>query len=94
MSTEREFQELNLKLSELKERRAVLVAQEEQKAEERVQLERELKEAGVNSDDPEGETARLEKEAEEAYQKAKKEVDDFEVELDALQIKTSTIEFN
>jgi len=94
MSTEREFQELNLKLSELKERRAVLVAQEEQKAKERVQLEQELKEAGINSEDPEGETARLEKEAEEAYRKAKKEVDDFEVELDALQTKTSAIEFS
>jgi len=81
MATKQEYLDLADRVSDLKEKRAILVAEEERKAKERKGLLEDLKAAGVDPANPKEEIARLEKEMQEEYDQAKIRVDQFEEEL-------------
>lgn len=81
MSLEQEYVDLTERLAKLQQRQAVLVAQEEQKAEERTRLEKELQEAGVDVGNLDSEIVRLDQEISKAFLESKSRVDDFEVAL-------------
>ena len=81
MASKEEYLQLTEKVSKLKERRAVLVSEEEQKATERTELIAELTAAGIDPTKPKEEIERLEKEIQDEYDQAKGLVDQFEVDL-------------
>jgi len=83
MASKEEYLQLTGRVSELKERRAILVSKEEQKAQERKGLLEELEAAGIDPSKPREEIDRLEKEIQEEYDRAKAQVDQFEEELKA-----------
>ncbi len=78
------YQAVKDKLVKLGERRAVLANQEEQKAQKRTELEKELMSAEVNLDDLDGEAQRLQGEAREALTRAEELVTEFEKQLEAV----------
>jgi len=81
MATKQEYLDLADRVGDLKEKRAILVAEEERKASEREVLLGDLKAAGVDPTKPKDEIARLEREMQEEYDQAKIRVDQFEEEL-------------
>lgn len=81
MATEMDFINLNNRLQKGREQLAVLTAREEEKKKEREALLKELKAAGININDIDGEMTRLKKEIQEDYEKAEKAVTEFERKL-------------
>lgn len=82
MSKTADYTALTERLNKLRERRAVLTAKEEEKAKLREALTTELKAKGIDTDHPEEEAARLEREAEEELRQAISRIDQFERELE------------
>jgi len=81
MASKEEYLQLSDRVNKLKEQRAILASNEEQKAEEREELLEELKTAGVDPSQPREEIERLEREIQEEFDQAKAQVDQFEVGL-------------
>jgi len=81
MASKEEYLALSDRVNSLKEKRAILVSNEAQKADERAELLEELKNAGVDPEHPALEIQRLELEIKSEYEEAKALVDQFEVEL-------------
>lgn len=81
MATKQEYLDLADRVSDLKEKRAILVADEERKAKEREGLLEDLKAAGVDPKNPAKEIQRLELEMQAEFDQAKIRVDQFEEEL-------------
>ena len=88
MATKENYLALVDRLTNLNERRAVLVSAEEAKREQREGVIEVLKEYGIDTDNPEAEIERLEKEIQEQYDQAKARVDEFEKALDIATGKT------
>lgn len=78
MATTEDYQELNRRLTEARERAAVLRAQEATLSLQREIFVQELTMAGVDVTHPEAELARLEQEAQIHYETAKATLDTFE----------------
>jgi predicted nucleic acid-binding Zn-ribbon protein len=81
MTTEQEYSQLGDKLARLKQQQAVLVSKEQDKAQERADLEQKLKAAGVDVTKLDEEQKRLEAEVDQTYQKARGDVESFEQKL-------------
>ena len=81
MATKQEFLDLADRVNNLRETRAILVAEEERKAKERADLIKDLEAAGVDPDHPAKEIQRLELEMQTEFSQAKARVDQFEEEL-------------
>jgi len=81
MASKEEYLQLTDRVNALKEKRAILVSNETQKADERAELLEELKNAGIDTANPREEIERLEGEIQADYDQAKAQVDQFEVEL-------------
>jgi len=81
MPTKEDYLALSEKVNSLKERRAILVSNEEKKASERKELLEELVKFGVDPEKPLEEIERLEQEILDQYEQAKSAVDRFEVAL-------------
>lgn len=81
MGIEQDYVSLVGKLTELGQKRAVLVDREASKARERESLTQELKSAGVDLEHPEAEIQRLNEESRRVYLEAKARVEKFEAEL-------------
>ncbi len=78
-----EYQGIHSRLDQLRQRRAVLEAEEGKRRETREKLADELKAAGVDLGDLPGEKKRLEAEVESLQAEAVRLVDEFEQRLDA-----------
>lgn len=83
-----EYQDLTGRLTDLRQRRAVLAAREEDKAREREALEADLVAAGIDVADLDGEEARLVREVGEALDAATESLDQFESELSVAETTT------
>ena len=83
MASKEEYLQLTEKVSQLKEKRAILVSDEEKKAQERKDLIEELKNANIDPERPREEIERLEREIQDEYDQTKKLVDQFEAELNS-----------
>jgi len=81
MATKEEYLDLAERVGDLKEKRAILVAEEGRKAKEREGLLIDLKAADVDPDHPAKEIQRLELEMQAEFDQAKARVDQFEEEL-------------
>lgn len=81
MGIEQEYLGLVEKLTELGQKRAVLVDREAAKAVERKNLEQELIAAGVDVAHPEQEIQRLNEESRKLFEEAKAKVEQFDGEL-------------
>lgn len=81
MASKDDYLQLSERLNNLKERRAILVSDEERKKEERKTLISELSEAGIDSSKPQEEIDRLEREIQDEYTQSKALVDQFEENL-------------
>jgi chromosome segregation ATPase len=90
MATEHEFSQLTERLQRGREKLAVLKAREQEKAQERNELMTELKGAGIDLENLEGERERLEKEIQADYDKAEALVSDFEQKLEQVGRKEGT----
>jgi len=84
-TTAEEYQELVARLDKLSKEYAVLQAREQQKAEERDALAKELTAQGIDVKDPDAEIARLEGEIREHLSLATQQIDQFEQELGLVQ---------
>lgn len=78
---EQRLLDLNQRLQKGREHLAVLQAREQEKKIERDQLLVELKAAGINTDHPEEELERLDREIEAAYQEMDNQITNFETKL-------------
>ena len=83
MASKEEYLQLTERVSQLKEKRAILVSDEEKKAQEKKELIEELKSANIDPKVPRLEIERLEKEIQDEYDKTKNLVDQFEAELNS-----------
>jgi len=81
MASKEEYLALSDRVNALKEKRAILVSNEAQKADERAELLEELKNAGIDTANPREEIERLEGEIQAEYDLAEAQVDQFEVDL-------------
>lgn len=82
MKTEQDYLELINRRDQLVSKHARLQEREHMKATRREEICTKLKEAGIDPSKPVEELQRLERENQEAYDKAKKAIDDFEKELE------------
>ena len=84
MASKEDYLKLTERVSLLKEQRAILVSDEEKKAQEREELIEELKSANIDPRVPGLEIERLEKEIQDEYNEVKNLVDQFEAELNSV----------
>lgn len=81
MSSQEQFTKLRDRVNSLQQRRAVLIAQQEQRDKEREQLCKELAEMGIDPTNPGAEIERIERELTVQYAQQQVAVDAFEREL-------------
>lgn len=83
MASDEDYKALQERLEKCGQQRAVALAREKQKAEERKMLEQQLRLAGVDPSKTDEELARLQREIHHEFQQALKAVEQFELEFNA-----------